>query len=60
MDGKDKGGLSDPEISVKKAAKELKSSSRIYITTDDVDVLILRMQKAKWRMTNEQFDFERK
>jgi 2-polyprenyl-3-methyl-5-hydroxy-6-metoxy-1,4-benzoquinol methylase len=42
--------LANPEKFIEKAAKELKSGGRIYITTGDIECFVPRLQKAKWRM----------
>lgn len=42
--------LPNPEAFIEKAAKELKSGGRIYITTGDIERFVPRFQKAKWRM----------
>lgn len=42
--------LPNPEKFIEKAASELKPGGRIYITTGDIERLVPRMQKAKWRM----------
>lgn len=42
--------LSNPEKFIEKAATELKSGGRLYITTGDIERFVPRMQKAKWRM----------
>ncbi len=44
--------LPNPEKFIEKAASELQSGGRIYITTGDIERLIPRMQKAKWRMVH--------
>ncbi len=42
--------LSNPEKFIEKAAKELQTGGRIYITTGDIECFVPRMQKEKWRM----------
>jgi SAM-dependent methyltransferase len=42
--------LSNPEKFIAKAAIELQSGGRIYITTGDIECLIPQIQKANWRM----------
>ncbi len=42
--------LPNPDKFIEKASKELQKGGRIYITTGDIECLIPRMQKAKWRM----------
>lgn len=42
--------LPNPEKFIEKASGELQQGGRIYITTGDIECLIPRMQKAKWRM----------
>jgi 2-polyprenyl-3-methyl-5-hydroxy-6-metoxy-1,4-benzoquinol methylase len=42
--------LPAPDEYIEKAANELKAGGRIYITTGDIERLIPRMQKTKWRM----------
>ncbi|MES2590991.1 MAG: class I SAM-dependent methyltransferase [Bacteroidota bacterium] len=42
--------LSNPEKFIEKASRELISGGRIYITTGDIECMVPRMQKAKWRM----------
>ncbi|MEO6904235.1 MAG: class I SAM-dependent methyltransferase [Bacteroidia bacterium] len=42
--------LPEPEKFIKKANTELKKGGRIYITTGDIECLMPRIQKAKWRM----------
>ncbi len=42
--------LPNPEKFIEKAASELQTGGRIYITTGDIECFVPRMQKAKWRM----------
>lgn len=42
--------LPNPEKFIEKAARELGGGGRIYITTGDIERLIPRFQKEKWRM----------
>jgi SAM-dependent methyltransferase len=42
--------LPNPEDFITKAASELQSGGRIYITTGDIGKLIPRIRKEKWRM----------
>lgn len=42
--------LPNPEDFIEKVSTELESGGRIYITTGDIDRLLPRVQKQKWRM----------
>ncbi len=42
--------LPAPEKFIEKVAGELQQGGRIYITTGDIERLVPRLQKAKWRM----------
>lgn len=42
--------LSDPGKFIEKAAKDLKTGGRIYVTTADIERFVPRVKKAKWRM----------
>jgi SAM-dependent methyltransferase len=42
--------LPNPDKFIEKASSELQSGGRIYITTGDIERMIPRFQKAKWRM----------
>ncbi len=42
--------LPNPEKFIEKASAELEIGGRIYITTGDIERIIPRFQKAKWRM----------
>lgn len=42
--------LPEPASVIKKASAELKVGGHIYITTGDIDALLPRLQKHKWRL----------
>jgi len=42
--------LPDPEKVIKKVSDETERGGRIYITTGDIDTLVPRFKKQKWRM----------
>ncbi len=42
--------LSQPDIYMKKIYSELEDKGRLYITTGDIDRLVPRLQKNKWRL----------
>lgn len=42
--------LTTPDIFIEKISKETKSGSRLYITTGDIDRIVPKFQKARWRM----------
>ncbi len=42
--------LPEPDKFISKASSELQSGGRIYITTGDIEKLIPKIQKSKWRM----------
>jgi 2-polyprenyl-3-methyl-5-hydroxy-6-metoxy-1,4-benzoquinol methylase len=42
--------LQDPVSFIRKAASELETGGRLYITTGDIERLIPRMRKEKWRL----------
>lgn len=42
--------LEHPQKFIEKIANELEKNGRLYITTGDIDALLPRIQKQKWRM----------
>ncbi len=42
--------LPNPDVFIEKISKETKRGSRLYITTGDIDRIVPKIQKARWRM----------